>query len=166
MADQSDHDDDNTPRNPDIQHRGRDATSPIVRLVEREYDPIDYEIARRLRQSGSGDPALMLAKFLRAMESREQDSGERLEKELGAAIKKQDEELVALRSGVADLKRTASTASWIVRGILAGVSLFAVYVLDRVVTRVERDGEQKVQLQWIEKRIENLETPRRNQALP
>lgn len=152
-------DDSPTPRT-DIQPHGRDATSPIVRLVvEREHDPADYALAQKLRQSGS-DTATILARFIRAIEAREHDSAERLENDLGAAIKKQDADLVALRAEVADIKRTANTASWIVKGILGAVSLFAVYVLDRVVTRVERDGEQTVKMQWLEKRVEHLEAPR------
>jgi hypothetical protein len=154
VADQPDADD--TPRTPDIQHVGRDATSPIVRLVESAPDPVDVELARRLRL-GPGDPYMILARLMKAIEKREADSDNRLEDQLGAAIKSQDATLVMLRGEVTELKRTASMASWFVKGILATVSLFAVYVLERVVTRVEREGEQTIQMQWIKARLDKLE---------
>lgn len=155
MGDQRDSDD-VTPRTPDIQPHARDATGPIVRVLESEPTQADYALAQRLRDS-RGDPYTALARLSRAVAQREADSAERVETQLGAALKKQEGEVAALRAEVADLKNKASTASWIVKGILAAASLFAVYVLERVVTRVERDGEQTVQMLWIKARLDNLE---------
>ncbi len=146
-------------------HRAdREATSRLVRLLDRGVEPEDVALATRLRGSGAPDPYTLLARAIRDIEEDRESSDSQVETALGSAIRSHEAKLGVMESRIdqrdaelGDLKRIAGTARWIVNGILAAAGVLGVYVLDRILTRAEREGETTIRLQVIERALDRIE---------
>lgn len=144
----------------------RDGTSRLIRLVERGLEPEDVALATRLRSSGV-DPFTLSARVIRALDADLDSSDSETQTALGEALRNHDAKLNRLENRVdtrdtelADLKRVAGTARWIVNGILAAAGVLGVYVLDRILTRAEREGETTIRLQVIERTLDRIQDRR------
>jgi hypothetical protein len=70
---------------------------------------------------------------------------------LAEEVVAQRRELASLKDDVRDLKRDAGTARWVVRGLLAGTLAALVFIAERVWSRAEAEGRDRVRLENVER---------------
>lgn len=152
-------DDDSTPGSssddddrPDV----GDASSPIIRLIEGGASPSDQIMAGRLRRLG-GDPHLMAARLIRAIESEKESSGDELRDHLERAIQSQDDRLSKVERATDNLKTGWGFGRWLLGGIgMIALGLLA-YVADKVLAKAELEGESKIKIEYLERRAESFD---------
>jgi len=145
--------------------RPRD-TKPWDLIDREELTPREQEIIRRSKRSSS-DPATVadLVKVtVRAVkaEDKERSAAAAIEEQTLKVIGQHNAEMSALRTDVRDLKHDASTAKWIVRGLLGGSLAVFLYVADRILTRVEHEGETTIEMQHLKTTVEELRQDQRS----
>src|SRR5262249_33901420 len=123
---------------------GGDLTSPIVRLIERGVEPNDLAMASRLRREVGGDPHLLAARLIRAIETEKQSSGDDLRDQLEQAVKSQEDRLDELERKSTRLETTTGWWKWLLGGVGAIALALLVYVVDKILSRVELEGEAKM----------------------
>lgn len=131
-------------------------SSPIIRLLEREVTDEDRALAKRIARVG-GEPSLLAARLVHALETREQTSSEQVAEQLGEALKAHDkrldtaiERLDKVEDGVKEFRtgirwgKVLASAALALAGGVGGV------VVNRMLTGEELKGEQRVKIDHLQ----------------
>lgn len=149
----NDDDDEKTPPRP--AHISDIRSSPIVRLLERDVTDEDRALAKRLSRVG-GDPQLLAARLIRALEAEKQDSSEQVAEQLGKALEEHDRKLESVAADVTEFKAGIRWGK-VLGGFALGIAVsVAGFVVNRMLSGEELKGEYRVRLQHIEERIDWL----------
>lgn len=127
----------------------RNSTAPWELIDREELTPREQEVVRRSKRKSS-DPATVADLVKVAVRAVKAEDKERNAAAIDSA------ELTELRTAVHDLKRDSSAAKWVARGLLAAALTVFLYVADRMLTRVEHEGEANIEMQHLKTGYEEL----------
>jgi len=127
----------------------RNNTAPWDLIDREELTPREQEVIHRSRRKSS-DPATVADIVKVAVRAVKADDRER------SAEAQNNAGMTELRTTVHDLKRDASNAKWIARGLLAAALTVFLYVADRILVRVEHEGETTIEMQHLKTTVEEL----------
>lgn len=133
----------------------RKETAPWDLIDREELTPREQEVIQRSKRSSSDHATVadIVKVALRATKADDRDRD---------AEAKNDADMAELRATVRDLKRDASTVKWIGRGLLAAALTVFLYTADRILTRVEHEGETTIKMQHLETTVEELRQDNRS----
>lgn len=138
----------------------RTGTAPWDLIDREELTPREKEVIHRSRRK-SDDPATVadivkVAVRASKAEDKERSAAAVIEEQTLKVISQHNAEMSGLRADVHDLKRDSSTAKWITRGILGAALTVFLYTADRILTRVEHEGETTIEIQHLKATVEEL----------